>query len=99
VSTDHTDLLTRDLMHVTDELRDHIADFNDVWRPIRSTFDTHDKIDQIAEKVTGLSRGFDISISRYLDASNARSAPAAYRADDNDEDPDAGRAQLDVQVV
>ena len=78
VTTDHMDLLTRDLMHVTDELRDHIADFEDFWRPIRSyfywekhcsaipicwsirsIFDVLDSIDQIAEKLTGLSHEFD----------------------------------------
>jgi RND superfamily putative drug exporter len=29
---------TRDLLAVTEELRDHIADFDDFWRPIRNYF-------------------------------------------------------------
>jgi putative drug exporter of the RND superfamily len=29
---------THDMMEVTDELRDHIADFEDFWRPVRSYF-------------------------------------------------------------
>jgi putative drug exporter of the RND superfamily len=29
---------TRDLAAITDELRDHVADFEDFWRPIRSYF-------------------------------------------------------------
>jgi RND superfamily putative drug exporter len=29
---------THDIMAITDELRDHIADFDDFWRPIRSYF-------------------------------------------------------------
>jgi putative drug exporter of the RND superfamily len=38
VTTDHMDRLTRDMVDVTDRLRDHIADFEDFWRPIRSYF-------------------------------------------------------------
>lgn len=29
---------TRDMVEITDELRDHIADFDDFWRPIRNYF-------------------------------------------------------------
>jgi putative drug exporter of the RND superfamily len=29
---------TRDMVDITDELRDHIADFDDFWRPIRNYF-------------------------------------------------------------
>ncbi len=77
-TTDHMDLLTRDMMHVTDQLRDNIANFEDFWRPvrsyfywdkhcsaipvcwsIRSIFDALDGVDQIAEKLTGLSHELD----------------------------------------
>ena len=29
---------TRDMEVITDELRDHIADFDDFWRPVRNYF-------------------------------------------------------------
>ena len=29
---------THDMVAITDELRDHIADFDDFWRPIRNYF-------------------------------------------------------------
>ncbi|WP_232022071.1 RND family transporter [Mycobacterium basiliense] len=39
VATTHRiDGLTHDMVDITDELRDHIADFDDFWRPIRSYF-------------------------------------------------------------
>ncbi|AXN48147.1 putative transport protein MmpL2 [Mycobacterium marinum] len=39
VETTHDmDGLTHDMVEITDELRDHIADFDDFWRPIRSYF-------------------------------------------------------------
>jgi RND superfamily putative drug exporter len=37
-TTHHMDLDTHDMAAITDDLRDHIADFEDVWRPIRSYF-------------------------------------------------------------
>nr|WP_157139261.1 MMPL family transporter [Mycobacterium xenopi] len=37
-ATHRTDLDTHELTKITDELRDHIADFDDFWRPIRSYF-------------------------------------------------------------
>ncbi|WP_204081573.1 RND family transporter [Mycobacterium riyadhense] len=36
--THNMDLLTREMVGITSELRDHIADFDDFWRPIRSYF-------------------------------------------------------------
>jgi len=36
--THHTIVITHELAGVTDELRDHFADFEDFWRPIRSYF-------------------------------------------------------------
>ncbi|BBY06247.1 MMPL/RND family transporter [Mycobacterium noviomagense] len=36
--THHTIVTTKEMIAVTDELRDHIADFEDMWRPIRSYF-------------------------------------------------------------
>lgn len=39
VTTTHNmDLLTHDMVEITDELRDHVSDFGDFWRPIRSYF-------------------------------------------------------------
>ncbi|MBY0442724.1 MAG: MMPL family transporter, partial [Mycobacteriaceae bacterium] len=37
-TTHHMDGQMHDMVAITDELRDHIADFEDVWRPIRSYF-------------------------------------------------------------
>ncbi|AKN18312.1 MmpL family transport protein [Mycobacterium haemophilum DSM 44634] len=37
-TTHHMDSLTHEMVAVTSELRDHIADFDDFWRPIRSYF-------------------------------------------------------------
>jgi putative drug exporter of the RND superfamily len=37
-TTHHMDHLTHEMVDVTSELRDHIADFDDFWRPIRSYF-------------------------------------------------------------
>jgi RND superfamily putative drug exporter len=37
-TTHHTIMTTKEMIAVTDELRDHIADFEDMWRPIRSYF-------------------------------------------------------------
>jgi RND superfamily putative drug exporter len=37
-ATHRTDVDTHELTEITDELRDHIADFDDFWRPIRSYF-------------------------------------------------------------
>ena len=37
-TTHHMDRLTHEMVGVTAELRDHIADFDDFWRPIRSYF-------------------------------------------------------------
>jgi putative drug exporter of the RND superfamily len=37
-ATHHTAVDTHGLTEVTDQLRDHIADFDDFWRPIRSYF-------------------------------------------------------------
>ncbi|MCW2551197.1 MAG: hypothetical protein JWR78_978 [Mycobacterium sp.] len=37
-TTDHMDHLTHEMVDVTSELRDHIADFDDFFRPIRSYF-------------------------------------------------------------
>ncbi|HZU49695.1 MAG TPA: MMPL family transporter, partial [Mycobacterium sp.] len=37
-TTHDTARLTNEMVAVTDELRDHIADFDDFWRPIRSYF-------------------------------------------------------------
>jgi putative drug exporter of the RND superfamily len=37
-ATHRTDVDTHELTEVTDQLRDHIADFDDFWRPIRSYF-------------------------------------------------------------
>jgi putative drug exporter of the RND superfamily len=37
-ATHRTDRDTHELTEITDELRDHIADFDDFWRPIRSYF-------------------------------------------------------------
>lgn len=36
--TDNMDKLTHDMADVTNRLRDHIANFEDMWRPIRSFF-------------------------------------------------------------
>lgn len=38
VNTDDIDRLTHDVSNITNSLRDHIADFEDVFRPIRSYF-------------------------------------------------------------
>jgi RND superfamily putative drug exporter len=78
-TTHDTARLTKEMVGVTDELRDHIADFDDFWRPIRSyfywekhcadvpicwslrsLFDALDGIDQLDDKLHGLSK--DISI-------------------------------------
>jgi RND superfamily putative drug exporter len=37
-ATHRTDMDTHEMTKITDELRDHIADFDDFWRPIRSYF-------------------------------------------------------------
>jgi RND superfamily putative drug exporter len=37
-ATHNTDVDTHELTQITDDLRDHIADFDDFWRPIRSIF-------------------------------------------------------------
>ncbi len=37
-TTHHMVGTTKDMVAITDELRDHIADFEDFWRPIRSYF-------------------------------------------------------------
>jgi RND superfamily putative drug exporter len=37
-ATHRTDIDTHELTKITDELRDHFADFEDFWRPIRSYF-------------------------------------------------------------
>jgi RND superfamily putative drug exporter len=37
-TTHDTSLDTQETVDITDELRDHIADFNDMWRPIRNHF-------------------------------------------------------------
>jgi putative drug exporter of the RND superfamily len=37
-TTHHIVGQTRDIMVITDELRDHVADFEDFWRPIRNYF-------------------------------------------------------------
>jgi len=37
-ATHRTDVDTHELSQITDDLRDHIADFDDFWRPIRSYF-------------------------------------------------------------
>jgi putative drug exporter of the RND superfamily len=37
-ATHRTDVDTHELTEITDSLRDHIADFDDLWRPIRSYF-------------------------------------------------------------
>ena len=82
-TTHDTARLTREMVGVTDELRDHIADFDDFYRPIRSyfywekhcfdipicysfrsLFDSLDGIDQLAEKLHGLSN--DIGITDAL---------------------------------
>ncbi len=74
-TTDDTARLTREMVDVTDQLRDHIADFDDFYRPIRSyfywdkhcydipvcysfrsLFDSLDGIDQLDEKLHGLSK-------------------------------------------
>jgi RND superfamily putative drug exporter len=37
-ATHRTDVDTHELTQITDQLRDHIADFDDFWRPIRNYF-------------------------------------------------------------
>jgi putative drug exporter of the RND superfamily len=37
-TTHHLTGQTHDIMTITDELRDHVADFEDFWRPLRSYF-------------------------------------------------------------
>jgi putative drug exporter of the RND superfamily len=78
-TTHDTARLTREMVDVTDDLRNHIADFDDFYRPIRSyfywekhcfdipiclsfrsLFDSLDGIDQLDEKLHGLSK--DISV-------------------------------------
>jgi putative drug exporter of the RND superfamily len=82
-TTHDTARLTKEMVGVTDDLRDHIADFDDFWRPIRSyfywekhcfdipicwslrsIFDALDGIDQIDEKLHGLSK--DITVMDSL---------------------------------
>jgi RND superfamily putative drug exporter len=82
-TTHDTSRLTHEMVSVTDGLRDHIADFDDFWRPIRSyfywekhcfdvpmcwslrsLFDALDGIDQLDEKLHGLSQ--DISVMDSL---------------------------------
>jgi putative drug exporter of the RND superfamily len=82
-TTHDTARLTREMVDVTDDLRDHIANFDDFWRPIRSyfywekhcfdipicfsfrsLFDSLDGIDQLDEKLHGLSQ--DITIMDTL---------------------------------
>jgi RND superfamily putative drug exporter len=77
-TTDHLDGLTHDMVDVTSQLRDHIADFEDFWRPIRSyfywdkhcsaipicwslrsIFDALDGVDQVTEKLVGMSADID----------------------------------------
>ena len=36
--THHTIGVTKEMAAITEELRDHISDFEDFWRPIRSYF-------------------------------------------------------------
>jgi RND superfamily putative drug exporter len=78
-TTHDTAHLTREIVDVTNELRDHIADFDDFYRPIRSyfywekhcfdipvcwsfrsLFDALDGIDQLDEKLQGLSKDIGI---------------------------------------
>ena len=78
-TTHDTARLTREVVDVTNELRDHIADFDDFYRPIRSyfywekhcfdipvcwsfrsLFDALDGIDQLDEKLQGLSKDIGI---------------------------------------
>src|ERR1700722_12811072 len=78
-TTHDTARLTREIVDVTNELRDHIADFDDFYRPIRSyfywekhcfdipvcwsfrsLFDALDGIDQLDEKLQGLSKDIGI---------------------------------------
>jgi putative drug exporter of the RND superfamily len=82
-TTSDTARLTREMVQVTDDLRDHIADFDDFYRPIRSyfywekhcydipvcysfrsLFDSLDGIDQLDEKLHGLSG--DIGVTDTL---------------------------------
>jgi putative drug exporter of the RND superfamily len=82
-TTHDTARLTQEMVGVTDDLRDHIADFDDFWRPIRSyfywekhcfdvpicwslrsLFDALDGIDQIDERLHGLSK--DITVMDAL---------------------------------
>jgi putative drug exporter of the RND superfamily len=82
-TTHDTARLTKEMVDVTDGLRDHIADFDDFWRPIRnyfywekhcfdipicwslrSLFDALDGIDQLDEKLHGLSK--DITVMDSL---------------------------------
>jgi RND superfamily putative drug exporter len=78
-TTHDTARLTREIVDVTNELRDHIADFDDFYRPIRSyfywekhcfdvpvcwsfrsLFDALDGIDQLDEKLQGVSKDIGI---------------------------------------
>ena len=78
-TTHDTARLTREIVDITNELRDHIADFDDFYRPIRSyfywekhcfdipvcwsfrsLFDALDGIDQLDEKLQGLSKDIGI---------------------------------------
>ncbi len=82
-TTHDTAHLTREMVDVTDELRDHIANFDDFYRPIRSyfywekhcydipvcwsfrsLFDALDGIDQLDEKLRGVSK--DITVMDAL---------------------------------
>jgi putative drug exporter of the RND superfamily len=78
-TTHDTARLTREIVDVTNELRDHIADFDDFYRPIRSyfywdkhcfdipvcwsfrsLFDALDGIDQLDEKLQGVSKDIGV---------------------------------------
>jgi RND superfamily putative drug exporter len=77
-ATHKTVATTHDMAGITNELRDHIADFDDVFRPmrsyfywerrcfdipvcwsLRSIFDSLDGIDQVADKLQGLTGDLD----------------------------------------
>jgi putative drug exporter of the RND superfamily len=96
-TTHDTARLTREMVDVTDELRDHIADFDDFYRPIRSyfywekhcfdipicysfrsLFDSLDGIDQLDEKLHGLSK--DIGITDTLTHELAAILPPQIQA-------------------
>lgn len=81
-TTQDTSRLTKEMVAVTDDLRDHIADFDDFYRPIRSyfywekhcfdipvcysfrsLFDALDGIDELDEKLHGLSKDITVMAS------------------------------------